>query len=101
MLDRVATIAGAVLTVMVFSYLLGDNFLYRIAISVFVGAAAAYTFIVTLESVIVPWVQLMFTPTTPVTQKVIGAIPFVIGFLLLLKFFPSMSRFGNLGLAAI
>ena len=41
-LDRTATIAGAVLTLMVFSYLLGDNFLYRIAIHVFIGAAAAY-----------------------------------------------------------
>ena len=42
-LDRVATIAGAVLTILIFSYLLGDNFLYRIAIHIFIGAAAAYT----------------------------------------------------------
>ena len=39
-LDRVALIGGAVLTVMIFSYLLGDNFLYRIAISIFIGALA-------------------------------------------------------------
>ncbi len=49
LLDRIATIAGAVLTVMVFSYLLGDNFLYRIAIYIFIGAAAAYVLIVAVD----------------------------------------------------
>jgi hypothetical protein len=100
-LERIAAIAGAVLTVMVFSYLLGDNFLYRIAISVFVGAAAAYALIVALESVIVPWVQLTFDPSGDILQKVIGAVPFLIGFLLLLKFVRSLSRLGSLGLAAV
>ncbi|MEP7287624.1 MAG: hypothetical protein ABI947_17865 [Chloroflexota bacterium] len=100
-LERIATIAGAVLTVMVFSYLLGDNFLYRIAISIFIGASAAYVLIVALESVIIPWIQLTFDPAGTILQKVIGALPLVIGLLLLLKAVPSLSRLGNLGLVAV
>jgi hypothetical protein len=101
LLERVATIVGAILTVMIFSYLLGDNILYRIAVSIFVGAAAAYTLIVALENVIIPWVQTSFDPAGTIGQKLIGVVPFVIGFLLLLKFVPALSRLGNLGLAAV
>ena len=43
-----------VLTLVIFSYLLADNFLFRMAVSVFVGLAAAFTTIVTVESVILP-----------------------------------------------
>ena len=99
--DRVATIAGAVLTIMVFSYLLGDNFLYRIAISIFIGAAAAYTLIVALESVILPWIQVSFDASGTIVTKIIGLLPFIIGFLLLLKLTRSFSRLGSLGLAAM
>lgn len=101
-LDRVATIAGAVLTILIFSYLLGDNFLYRIAIHIFIGAAAAYTLIVAVESVIIPWVTLTFVGNSSDTSlKVIGALPFVLGLFLLLKLIPGLSRLGNLGLAAV
>ena len=101
-LERFATIIGAVLTVMIFSYLLGDNFLYRIAVHIFVGAAAAYTLIVAVESVIYPWItRTMSAPLTNIPQTVLGALPFIIGLLLLLKMLPGLSRFGNLGLAAI
>ncbi len=100
-LDRVATIAGAVLVLLVFSYLLGDNFLYRIAIHIFIGAAAAYTLIVAVESVIVPWITLTFSGNSNTGLKVIGALPFVLGLLLLLKLFRGLSRIGNLGLAAV
>lgn len=45
---------GAVLTLLIFSYLLGDNPLYRLALHVFVGASVAYVLIVALQSVILP-----------------------------------------------
>lgn len=43
-----------VLTLLVFSYLLGDNILFRIAVAVFVGLTAAFTTIVIFESVFIP-----------------------------------------------
>lgn len=42
------------LTLMVFSYLLGDNAFFRLAVSMFVGLTAAFTLLVTFQSVIVP-----------------------------------------------
>lgn len=43
-----------VLTLLVFSYLLGDNILYRLTLSIFVGLAAAFTTTVIFQSVILP-----------------------------------------------
>lgn len=47
-------IISLALTLVIFSYLLGDNFLYRLAVSAFVGLAAAFTTIVTFQSVLLP-----------------------------------------------
>jgi len=46
---------GLVLSLFIFSYLLGDNWLYRMAIYVFIGLTAAFTLIVTVES-LMPYV---------------------------------------------
>ncbi len=101
-LDQIGLIVGAVLTIMVFSYLLGDNFLYRIAIHVLIGAAAAYVLIVAVESVLIPWVnQTLTDPAGKPIYFALGLIPFVPGLLLLFKFSTRLSRAGNLGLALI
>jgi len=93
---------GAVLTVMIFSYILGDNFLYRIAVHIFVGAAAAYALIVAVESVLVPWFQpILQNPTGNIPQTIVGLLPLLVGLLLLAKSLPGLSRLGNLGLAAM
>jgi hypothetical protein len=101
-LDQAAMIAGAVLTIMVFSYLLGDNFLYRIAIHVLIGAAAAYVLIVAVESVLIPWINLMLRdPLGDTSRFALGLMPFIPALLLLFKFSPRLSRFGNVGLAIV
>lgn len=46
-----------ILTLLIFSYLLGDNLLYRLSVAVFVGLTAAFTVIVTFQSVIFPLLQ--------------------------------------------
>src|SRR5688572_14265391 len=43
---------GLVLSLFIFSYLLGDNWLYRLAIYVFIGLTAAFTLIVPVESLL-------------------------------------------------
>ncbi len=52
--DVLMTSAAFVLTLLIFSYLLGDNPLFRLAVYLFVALAAAFTTIVTFESVIFP-----------------------------------------------
>lgn len=84
MLQEIGLWAGFILTLMVFSYVLGDNFLYRIAVYAFVGLSAGYVAIVTYTSVLLPWLQeTIFSGN--LGQIVIGFIPLVLGSLLLLK----------------
>jgi hypothetical protein len=107
-LDLIAGWVSLVLTLLVFSYLLGDNFLYRIAVHILVGVAAGYIAVVAVESVLIPWVndtlladQGTRTDATMSALRVLGAVPFFIGALLLFKFSPRLAPLGNLALAFI
>jgi hypothetical protein len=107
-LDLIAGWVSLVLTLLVFSYLLGDNFLYRIAVHVLVGAAAGYIAVTTVESVLVPWLNATLLADQGDRSdaligaiRVLGAVPFLIGVLLLFKFSPRLAPVGNLGLAVL
>lgn len=68
MTEQTITLVSFVLTLMVFSYVLGDlplaRHLYRLAVYILVGAAAAFTAIVTWEGVILPYLQDIQNPST-------------------------------------
>ncbi|MGQ9850709.1 MAG: hypothetical protein ACUVSU_11745 [Aggregatilineaceae bacterium] len=107
-LDLIAGWVSLVLTLFIFSYLLGDNVLYRLAIHVLVGVAAAYALIVATESVIKPWLEetLLIDATgrdeaTVIALRVIGPVPFLVGALLLFKVSPRLAAVGNLGLVLL
>ena len=53
-IDTLLAALSAVLTLMIFSYLLGDNPLYRLALHIFVGVSVAYLFVLALQAVIIP-----------------------------------------------
>jgi hypothetical protein len=55
--DLIGLIVGATLTVAVFSYLVGDNGLFRVAIHLFIGAAAGYLVVIAWYNVL--WPQLI------------------------------------------
>jgi hypothetical protein len=100
--EQVGLWIGFVFTLMIFSYVLGDNILYRLAIYVFVGLSAGYITIVTVESVILPWVRgTLLAPETGLGGTIIGIIPFILGLLLLLKTSPRLGRAGNIAIAFI
>ncbi|MEO8608565.1 MAG: hypothetical protein ABI690_11815 [Chloroflexota bacterium] len=102
MTEQVGLWIGFVFTLMIFSYVLGDNILYRLAIYVFVGLSAGYITIVTVESVILPWVRgTLLAPETGLGGMIIGIIPFILGLLLLLKTAPRLGRVGNIAIAFI
>lgn len=93
-LDIVGLVIGAVLTLMIFSYLLGDNPLYRLALHLFVGALVGYSFGVLLRQVFLEMIltQLLVNPLTVV-------VPVVLGILLLFKGFPKQAYIGNFSVA--
>lgn len=107
-LDLIAGWVSLVLTLLIFSYLLGDNVLYRLAVHVLVGVAAGYTVIVAAESVIKPWLDETLLAeangrddATLAALRAVGAVPFLVGALLLFKVSPRLAPVGSLGLVFV
>lgn len=92
MTAEIGFIISLALTLVIFSYLLGDNFLYRLAVSAFVGLAAAFTTIVTFQSVLLP---LTNSGEVNAGFLVIGGI---LALLLLLKPIRSLRILSNISL---
>lgn len=104
-LDLIAGWAGLVLTLMVFSYLLADNFLYRVAVHILVGAASVYVTLTAIEEIVVPWVNLTLADPGSgqegLALAALGITPFVVGLFLLFKLIPRYAPLGNLGSSLI
>ncbi|HEX2618651.1 MAG TPA: hypothetical protein VHL11_00855, partial [Phototrophicaceae bacterium] len=99
-MDNIGVIAGFVLTLMVFSYVLGDNLLYRLAVYVLVGISAGFIGIITVESVLMPWFQRTIGTGNPVNIGV-GLLPVLLATFLLLKTSSRLGQLGNLAIAFI
>lgn len=99
-LDLVGGLTAFLLTIMVFSYILGDNALFRIAAYVLVGAAAGYATVLVLyniiwQRIVMPFIQ---SPGNSLATVVPGAL---IGLWLLLKASPRLSRLGSPAVALL
>jgi hypothetical protein len=96
--DLIWTIVSFVLTLMILSYIIGDNPLFRIASYIFVGAAAGYVAVIVIYQVIIP--RLIFPLMSgDIGQMAITVIPLVLAVLLFTKFIPRYSRLGNVSMA--
>lgn len=97
-MDLIWMLVAFFLTLMVFSYLLGDNPLFRIAVNAFVGTAAGYVCVMVVYEVflhrLVPGLI-----TGNVNSRILTLVPWVLGILLLFKLIPPLSRLGNLSMA--
>jgi len=84
-LQTIGTAAGFVLTLIIFSYLIKDNWLYRLAIYVFIGLAAAFTLIVTVESLL-PYMAavIRLVAGTPNETDVFAGLSFIIALILMI-----------------
>ncbi len=80
-------------TLMVLSYLVGDNPLFRVAVYVFVGVSAGYVAVVAWWQVLWPNLVVPVLSGTP-AQKSLLAVPILLGGLLLMKAWPPLTRLG-------
>jgi hypothetical protein len=91
-----------VLTLLIFSYLLGDNPLYRLALHIFVGAGVAYIFVIALQTVIRPALSPPDTTDSNIrllwTISLIGAL---LGALLLARGVRGLSWLSNIPVAIL
>ncbi|NIS81811.1 MAG: hypothetical protein GTO14_16740 [Anaerolineales bacterium] len=104
--DLAGTIISALLTVMIFTYLLGDNFFFRLATYLFIGVAAGYAGSIAWHNVLWPGLFQplltrklgeIFEPTSVVTL----IIPWLLVLLLLLRISPIGSRYAGLPMALL
>jgi hypothetical protein len=92
--DFIGSILGVILTLVVFSYLLGDNGLFRFGIYILVGVSAGFVAVVAWYNVI--WLQLIY----PIWEGGSGErslliFPVIMSILLLCKAFPRFSILGT------
>ncbi len=93
--DLIWGVIGFLLSILVFSYLIGDNVLFRLAIHLFIGVSAGVVAVMILYQVIYPRLLLPFISGTNV-QKGITLIPFILSILLLFKVTPRGNKVGLL-----
>jgi hypothetical protein len=95
--DLVAGIIAFLFTLMILSYLIGDNPLFRIAVYIFVGVSAGYVAAVGIRQVL--WPNLLQPLLNGFiygisTQTAILAVPLLLSGLLLMKAWPPLTRLG-------
>ncbi|HUE99008.1 MAG TPA: hypothetical protein VMN99_07115 [Anaerolineales bacterium] len=95
-IEIISALVGFVLTLMIFSYLIGDNPLFRIAVYLFVGVASGYAATVVWHYVLVPKLFQSLTAFNP-----LAIIPLVFGVSLLAKLSPRISWIGNFAMAVL
>ena len=87
-------IISFLLTVMVLSYLFGDNPLFRIATHIFIGVSAGYAAVVAFYQVIWPYLVVPLV-SAPMPEKGLLLIPLILGALLLTKASPRLGWMGG------
>jgi hypothetical protein len=92
--EIVGLFLGALLTLFILSYLAGDNFLYRLALHLFIGTLVGYSFGTVFREVLLG----MALPGL-LSNLSAGVVPLVLGILLLFKGFPKQAYIGNLSIA--
>lgn len=97
-LDQIGILLGALLTFMVLTYLIGDNFLYRLATHILIGASAAYIFVTIIADVLWPRLVLpiLTRPATDPVSIIVAGLGLIFGAMLLLKVVPRLAWIGNI-----
>jgi hypothetical protein len=92
--DLAGGMVGLLLTLMVFSYLLGDNFLFRLAIHIFIGVAAGYVAVMVVYNVLFPQLILPFLSGDRVRMLFV-VLPLLLSGLLLTKSSTRLASWGS------
>lgn len=94
MSDFIVGIVGFLFTIMILSYLIGDNFLFRLAVHIFVGASAGYVATVAIHQVIMPYLIVPLVQGS-MKERTLLAIPLILFVLMLMKISPRLSWMGG------
>lgn len=91
--DSIGLIVGAVFTVLVLTYLIGDSFLFRLAVYILIGAGAAYAAVVVIFDVLLAGI---LQARGNVGLGVVAVIGLVLGAMVWAKASPRLAWIGNI-----
>jgi hypothetical protein len=92
--DLLWMLISFLLTLMVFSYLFGDNAIFRFVSALFIGATTGYFLVILVFQVVLPRL------VAPILNgSVITLVPLLLSGLLLMKLSPKLAKFGNIPMA--
>ena len=89
MFEIIGLVIAMVLTLMVFSYIFGDNVLFKLAAHIFVGVAVGYAILVVVHQVFIP----LLTSEDRHIATILPAL--ILCLLLIFRIFPARSTTGN------
>jgi hypothetical protein len=94
LIEPIGVFVGFILTLLVLSYIIGDNVLFRFTVHLFIGVASGYAAMMVFYNVI--WNQL-FVPliSDPGANFALTIPPLLLGLWLLTKVSSRIARFGN------
>jgi hypothetical protein len=93
-------LAGLVFTLMIFSYVIGDNFLFRLALYIFTGVSAGYIASVSWQQVL--WPKLISPLFFGDTRQILFLIvPLIGSLMILMKISPRLAGIGRFAMAFI
>lgn len=96
--DLAGLILGFFLTLLVFSYIFGDNALFRLTIHLFIGVASGYAAMVAIYNILLPRLIVPLLSEDG-GERLLALAPLLLGLLLFTKLSPRLARFGNLPMA--
>lgn len=99
LLDFIGLTLGFLLTILVFSYLLGDNPFFKLAVHIFIGVSAAYVALVTVNNVLIPR---LIVPLFEGSQgeRLLSILLFIPSIFLIFKITP-LRKYGNWSVALL
>ena len=101
-IEVISGFIGLILTLLVLSYLIGDNPLFRFAIYLFIGVSSGYAAFAAWQFVLWPKLFSPFlTQFGNINQLILLAVPLVLSLSLLAKLSPRTSWMGNFAMAVL
>lgn len=96
--DLVGVILGFLFTLVVFTYIFGDNPLFRLSIHLFIGVASGYAAMIVIYNVILPRLIVPILGGNR-NERLLALVPLLLGLLLISKLSPRLVRIGNFPMA--
>jgi hypothetical protein len=99
-IELISGAIGFILTLLIFSYLIGDNPLFRSAVYIFIGVSSGYAAVAVWHYVLLPKLFQPFVSASP-NQLVFLVIPLILSVSLLAKLSPRISWLGSFAMALL